>query len=988
MANKDNVTQQIRFGLEQLSVSNAAHRFEDMARHIARSRICSNIIPATGPVQVGGDQGRDFESFKTFLSKSSIANSAFVSLSTEKIIVFACSLEKNPERKNGKIENDVNVITSSGSRVEIIYFFSSRDINVSDRHRLREWARNEKKVELEIIDGKAISEWLSDPDIFWIANQYLNIPNEIYPRPDNENDRYKNMLVLWKDRDKTNYSFEEFEEIKSGARYVYKTDELKQDLPTWIKKLELFLDKNVMPLLRMKAIYEICVDTIVSIGNLHGRENLVREYFANFKLINDISSLEDATILLSFISTAYLLNSINISERELRKWKIRLKNKINKILNNTNNPNNICSLLEIKYFSTAMLISKKDRKEIVKNFDKSLEYLERIFVFLPEAPLFPLDRLSDRIKEEIKIFMENQVPVNIARLEAIAQKIDDEFLSIRYGDFKAGQNYKDRAMLYFQNNDIVTAINLLHKAKLKWFSDETLKGSLLTILMLSECYQKLGMNFAAKYYALAAAHISINTGKQELYDYFPRALSKAATCEYGAGSWIGYFDLLESLLIARSIIMKDPLDITKDDNLLSAIYHSTLIKYFNVRFSLQLDQLIDEKLQRLGSTIKGDIETVFDEAKKSFDKLSDNELWNLLNNQLYYKPFNDLGSIRVINWSALGIEWEFSFVNDYKTNAVAEQFIAILQILQVELSNIDLHNVRGKIEIEVSLDNIDTPTFNRIQANADSNWKLKLPNIDREEKEKNWESQKYYVAFALSMIYEFSLIPHTEFYEITEDKFKDGLSGKATIVQPYEVLYKSIIPEAKFNETQKQSFARPFMGKAFQLKATDVLRWKDSISPKYNKKEANRQIKNRYRNSIKPISLTLNKIKGEEWFQSIIRQLKSEGYLDWHLLLAIMNRIINYKIQITVGTITDPNELKCTFKEIVGKPEKSTYIEIPKEILNIEELKTQLMIAFATFVKTWGLEFHNEKINPDMIKEFLDKRFCTMRDDVKHKTIF
>jgi len=988
MANKDNIIQQIRFGLEQLSINNAAHKFEDISRDLARSRICSNIMPATGPVQAGGDQGRDFESFRTFLSKSSIANSAFIGLSTDKIIAFACSLEQNPAKKGGKIEQDVNKITKSGSRVDCIYFFSSKDINTSDRHKLQDWCRNEKKIELTIVDAKAISEWLSEHDTFWIATQYLNISNETYPRPPDENKWYNNLLTSWKDKKVTRFSFEEFEEVKSGARYVYKRNELKQDLSIWIKKLELFLDKKSIPLLRMKAIYEICVDTIVGTGILHGRENLVREYFSSFNLINNISSLEDATILLSFIATASLLSAINVDEQELKTWKARLDKKVNKALSNANNPNNICSLLEIKSFSIASIRFRRDHTEIVKNFNKSLECLEQIFEFLPKAPLFPLDRLLDRIKETIKIFMEQKVPVDIARLELIAQRIDDDFLSIRYGDFKAGQNYKDRAMLYFQNNKIVTAINLLHKAKLKWFADETLKGSLLTMLMLSECYQQLGMNFAAKYYALAVAHISISAGKPDLYNFFPRSLSKAATCEYGAGSWVGSFDLVESLLIARNIIMKDPLDITQNDNLLSAIYHSTLIKYFSMRFALQLNHLIDEKLQKLGSTIKGDIDMVFDEARKSFDRLSEDELWNLINDQLYYKPFNDLGPIRVINWGAFGIEWEVSFTNDYKTNVVAEQFVAILQVLQIELSNVDLHTVKGKTKIEISLEDIDTPTFTRIQSDADSNWRLNLPNIDKENKVKIWESQKQYITFALSMIYEFSLIPHTEFYKITEDKFKDDLSAKATIAQPYEVLYKLIIPEAKFNETQRQSFARPFMEKTFHLKTKDELKWQDSISPKYNKEEATRQIKNRYKNAIKPVSLTLNRIRNEEWFKSMIRELKSEGYLDWHLLLAIMNKIVNYKTQIRLEDTSDPNEMKKIFGEIAWKPEKSNYIEIPKDILIIEEIRTQLKITFSSFVKTWGLEFHNEKINPNMIREFLEKRFCIMRDDIMHEPLF
>jgi hypothetical protein len=74
MANPDQIKTHIRFQLEQLSTKNAHHDFEHLCRNLTRARICSNIIPATGPVSAGGDQGRDFETFRTYLNSSLIAN--------------------------------------------------------------------------------------------------------------------------------------------------------------------------------------------------------------------------------------------------------------------------------------------------------------------------------------------------------------------------------------------------------------------------------------------------------------------------------------------------------------------------------------------------------------------------------------------------------------------------------------------------------------------------------------------------------------------------------------------------------------------------------------------------------------------------------------------------------------------------------------------------------------------------------------------------
>src|SRR5258705_9767409 len=95
MASIDQVISHIRFGLENLTSRNAHHEFEHLCRHLARARICSNILPATGSVALGGDQGRDFETFRTYLSSISLANSSFTGLAASKPIAFACSLEKS-----------------------------------------------------------------------------------------------------------------------------------------------------------------------------------------------------------------------------------------------------------------------------------------------------------------------------------------------------------------------------------------------------------------------------------------------------------------------------------------------------------------------------------------------------------------------------------------------------------------------------------------------------------------------------------------------------------------------------------------------------------------------------------------------------------------------------------------------------------------------------------------------------------------------------
>src|ERR1051325_9432841 len=122
MASITEVISQIRFALEQLSSKNAHHEFEHLCRHLARARICSNILPATGPVAAGGEHGRDFETFRTYLEAQPLnAESTFVGLVSRRPLVFACTAQKRDLAE--KVRSDVKAIRGWGSGVEGVHSF-------------------------------------------------------------------------------------------------------------------------------------------------------------------------------------------------------------------------------------------------------------------------------------------------------------------------------------------------------------------------------------------------------------------------------------------------------------------------------------------------------------------------------------------------------------------------------------------------------------------------------------------------------------------------------------------------------------------------------------------------------------------------------------------------------------------------------------------------------------------------------------------------
>jgi hypothetical protein len=79
----------IRFALDELSRENGHHAFEDLCRELAQARLVSNVLPATGPVAGGGDQGRDFETFRTYLTGSLRFSRGFIGLASPDTVFSA-----------------------------------------------------------------------------------------------------------------------------------------------------------------------------------------------------------------------------------------------------------------------------------------------------------------------------------------------------------------------------------------------------------------------------------------------------------------------------------------------------------------------------------------------------------------------------------------------------------------------------------------------------------------------------------------------------------------------------------------------------------------------------------------------------------------------------------------------------------------------------------------------------------------------------------
>jgi hypothetical protein len=678
MANLDQVVSQIRFGIEQLSAKSSHHEFEHMCRHLTRARICSNILPSTGPVSAGGDQGRDFETFRTYLSSTSIANSTFVGLASDKPIVFGCSLEKKAKIK-GKIESDVNTIMRTGSEVEAIHYFCGTDLEVAKRHKLQDWAKKTYNIGLEIYDGQAIAELLADREVFWIAEKYLSIPGEIFPRS-SEGDGgtwYTKVLSEWKFKKPMGDNFSEFAEIKLAARHCFYSRSLKQDLPYWVNLLnETFIESEINELKR-RTIYEVCVLSWRGFKNLEGHDEDIRWFFSQILELNPVG-LQDAEILSSYCAQAQFSGLLKIDPIEISDWHIQVIKQIDRKLQEDVHYNTRAVLLNLKGWAS---IKHDSLEPALPNFSEAIEWWLKLVEVLEFARMFPLQQFADNIADLLQIIIDvngkDKIPETYFDL---TEKLD-ALLAKRHGGFTAAESSRKRAFNLRDNGRIVDAIDLLHQSKLDWFASETLPEALSMMLFLSKAYMELGLFFAAKYYALAVASIGENNSQIEVKQYVPIGLMRAATWDYIIGAFYSFLNTSESEIRFHLLHARNAGDLTNNSELQSLVLNLLTLKAISERINPEFDKLVTERINKW--LPKEWIDDILPTSRKSLEEMTDDQVKEHLSNELMGVPFGDLGSERTVFWAALGIQWRVKWNNDYETTKQAEQFLAILGVVDI-----------------------------------------------------------------------------------------------------------------------------------------------------------------------------------------------------------------------------------------------------------------------------------------------------------------
>ena len=970
---KRELQQRIRFALSKLSANNEHHRFEDLARHFARLRVASNTLPATGPVAAGGDQGRDFETFLSYIRSSPIANSTFVALVSEKRIVFGCSLQKKIEPK---IKKDVKTILASGASIDAIYYFCEADLAVGRRHFLQAWASDKHHVYLEIIDGQGFSEQLTDPDLWWIAQEYLSISADAFPNSFADGDRYTALRKKWLEQAQDPFNYADFVEIDGGLRRAMYDDGCRADIPAWLTKIKSLLRPGCGEGMRRKVQYEIAVVTLRGLNNLSAESDLVEEFFEGLNDRLSPSELEDATVLLTYCATAAQQGHFNVDLAKLAAWASEVTSLVDTAIDHAPGKNTLCELLFIR--AQACFIPIPGNSTHTERLNRMFDCLSRLLDLAAEAPLFPLEYFADYLTKLTPLVADEP------RFLEITERVD-QLLEVRSSGFVAAQKCYDRAKALYEAGSFIKCLRQLQRAKVKWLAAETLTKAIAAMLLIVRCYENLKLFYAAKYYAAGVIEILLSRETPGLKGFLSRAGFTLCRACYGAGATVSYLDTLHLALLLQQHYMPDPFDFAQHEYLREQIAQAAILRSVTRRLAPEVVPLLDEVAGEwsLADNLWSDVCVVSKEGAEPWHSMPIEEIWRRVQTEIGGTLYADLGSRRTICWPALGITWTVSFDNTYDVGLLGEEFAATLQILQADLAEVDLCLLPTRADIELKLTDGEQATFEEIPDNDLTRGLMSIPrrwlSTGKREEEPDLLSR---VGALLSLC---SVLPFDRLTAILEEAFKAGLSNKAFNVRPARELFSRIQSRDTFDKFSRAGINGPTPPAWFEIAPAPDLTWRDDLGPGYSREKAEEFIQNRYENAIRPIRLTLPRLNSDPRVRSLLKKMHEEGLRDWQILNIIASIVTNFRVSQETGS---SDELSAKFEKWMFRDEEPGDPLVPISLFTDKQLELVKNFAFMANLQPWGLVPNVQTPDFAAIRRFLDVRYRNSVDDVPHKRCF
>lgn len=967
VSNRISIRKFIRFALGQMTPQNEHHRFEDLCFEIAKSRIATNIVRATGPVQAGGDQGRDFEGYKSFLSHSPDLSNAFLSKIEDRTLVFCCSLNKEIK---GKIEGDLVSIFSQLSKPDIVYYFCSVDLDVSKRHALQATCQKDYGASLEILDGQTISDILSDADCFWIAEEFLNVPSDIFP-PIAGDEEYQSLRTRWLLDDTVIANYADFTDVKRGLRRSWKETNLVGDVKRWT---DLMASIVPHPQFGRRARYELAVCALKSKGDLIGQAENIGSYFETFPAEPGIDDLEDGYSLSAYALTASRVGKIDAPQGVADGWSDLVMAAVNVALGTASTVVERCRLTILKgqALSHNALVGRN-----------STGHVEALALWNAATEMAKTDPLAE--VSLLARLMEVCAPImgELPLYDRVAERTD-ALLAAREGAAAAADSARKRGVAFFKTGQTLRAIDQIQKAKVGWFSAENIQGSIIASLLLASWFEELKLPHAARYYATGAIEVCGRTGGVDAGRNLVQAGFLVAESFYLAGDALTYLGVVGKLLPYHWEHMSSPGDLNVHTHLKKAFVYAGAI--------LSVLSSYDEALKTaVLDIIRGwDIEpSNLQEIERApnagvWQRRSSQEIEQVLAVELGANMVSDLRPYAHACWNALGIVWTITGPKALQLRA--DEIAAVMQILQTELASLDLLIVPSNVEIRLKASVAKKWKATQVGKNNRLIWEIDLGETlsGRSDAADPATNAQDILGLIISVLGKATALEEDEFLETIEGKLSQELFGRLVWIRPPAELLAKARSLADLT-LPTLSIAVPEIAPL----AAPALQWNARLSAKYSKEASLTAITNRYENMQAFARTVAPAIMANARTKALMVDLRKMGLRDWYILLILHNMALNRRLnEAGIENAADPEAVVRATNKVSFADSKAGKLTLEPDTIHQDEIDMVRLACIYNVAETWGLA--NHRMTPDFqaIQRLLTDRFNFLIDDVAHEDVF
>jgi|GEM_PF-7011674 len=978
--NPDELAKYVQYRLGMMGEENAHHRFEELCFRVAKATVASNLMPPAGPVSAGGDQGRDFESFRVEGAGGNATHFFAATVSADDTVVFACTTQRGSDAElRGKIRTDMAAATAREPKPTVIYFYAaSVTLAPAARHKAQDQALADHDVRLEIVDQRALAELLTDPPCRWLAQHYLSVPADMLaeeaPGP---------ARPEWYEEARTRFADAAGRQVGTHAelalvvrcvRHAWETAGLEQDDGLWLDLLgDLWGAPGAFTTERgLRAFYEAFVYLLRGRERC-GLEEHIPSYVTGLVALDDLGLAQDAQCFASYLLGGVARRHVNLPFDAARQQFRSLVSWLEEKIEHAPGPLVLSDLLvargSLVFCEAALEAEAPTDDDVAVLATDTLSWWSRALDaggHLVSFPLLRLNRLLSTIAPAL---------VDSPDYDGFVGRLD-EACEARLAGESIATTMRDRAMRLFDAGRYLDALAPMLAARRHWHNGDSLRGSLLASMLSEHCLERLGLLWAAKRLLYDIVAVCCRSGDRENGDLLADAVFRLAALEYLLGEWATSLQTYRLALNLHLEYAPDPWNLEKYERLQNGLFYVVMMLVVGDEVAPGFSAWGKEVVASW--EVDDQIEQFGDAARKNWSPHVAAGGILKATCPLHGPPLTDLLRQRCARWSALGLDWEVTWSKEHELESVAIEFAAVLQFLQAGLARKRYaHLLPTSVLVEVVAWQESKPPVQPKPGRDGVAFEVRLPAS--ESSDDPMGDLRTIALFAATKVIE-AVSVDTDIDDrlptLGEGMVQDGVFVGGTALEG-----RAIVAPAKLWE---QAHDAPPATRGLELEAVPrtELGWRTGRSPQHTPEEAALKLRQRYEGGFRTARPVLDAHGAGAELPRLVEDLRADGWLDWQIAGALAPAAISVRANAEFRHGASRDAVQRLMTEGMRRAKDGDYVAPPWSKEFEQSIRACLSGSLVSALKAWGLGVNYPAPDMEAVRRFLEERFLHFSHDL------